>query len=134
MSILGNIIGAIFGSSPANAQTAAPTVTGQQQPPQHSAATPSAVQKVDVAKVLNEKASQNNEKLDWQTSIVDLLKLLNLDSSLTARKQLAQELNFSGDTDDSAAMNIWLHQQVMNKLAENGGVLPADLQSGRKVA
>jgi hypothetical protein len=68
------------------------------------------------------------EKLDWRRSIVDLMKLLDLDSSLSARKQLAQELHHTGDSNDSAAMNIWLHKQVMRKLAENGGKVPADLQ------
>ena len=66
--------------------------------------------------------------LNWRTSIVDLLKLLSLDSSLDSRKELAKELNYSGDTSDSASMNIWLHRQVMNKLAANGGKVPADLK------
>jgi len=79
---------------------------------------------VDVEAVLTKLAAQNTEKLDWRKSIVDLMKLLNLDSSLTARKQLASELHYSGDQNDSAAMNIWLHQQVMQKLAENGGKVP----------
>ena len=82
---------------------------------------------VDVEAVLNGMAAKNSEKLNWRTSIVDLLKLLGMDSSLSARKQLAQELDYSGDAGDSAAMNIWLHKQVMKKLAENGGKLPADL-------
>jgi len=83
---------------------------------------------VDVNAVLTEMQSQNSEKLNWKTSIVDLLKLLGLDSSLTARKQLAAELNYTGSTDDSAAMNIWLHKEVMKKLAANGGKLPDDLK------
>jgi len=83
---------------------------------------------VDVNAVLTEMQSHNSEKLNWKTSIVDLLKLLGLDSSLTARKQLAAELNYTGSTDDSAAMNIWLHKEVMKKLAANGGKLPDDLK------
>ena len=79
--------------------------------------------------MLTKFAAQNREKLDWRRSIVDLMKLLNLDSSLTARKQLAQELRYSGDMNDSASMNIWLHKQVMQKLAENGGKVPADLMA-----
>jgi len=73
-------------------------------------------------------AQQAREKLDWRSSIVDLMKLVNLDSSLGARKQLAQELNYTGDMNDSASMNIWLHKQVMTKLAENGGKVPDELK------
>ena len=85
-------------------------------------------QSVDVEAVLNDMARNNPEKLNWRTSIVDLMKLVGLDSSLTARKNLAQELHYTGDTNDSATMNIWLHTQVMSKLAENGGKVPADLR------
>jgi len=81
-----------------------------------------------VAAVLTSLAAKNKEKLDWRKSIVDLMKLLNLDSSLSARKQLAQELHYSGDMNDSASMNVWLHKQVMTKLAENGGRVPDDLK------
>lgn len=83
---------------------------------------------VDVEAVLNDMAKSNPEKLNWKTSIVDLMKLLGLDSSLGARKELARELGYSGDTSDSASMNIWLHQQVMNKVAANGGKVPAELK------
>jgi hypothetical protein len=83
---------------------------------------------VDVAAVLSKLAASNKEKLDWKKSIVDLMKLLGLDSSLTARKQLATELGYTGDMNDSATMNIWLHKQVMAKLAPNGGKVPADRQ------
>ncbi len=83
---------------------------------------------VDVEAILTEKAKQSPEKLNWQTSIVDLLKLLGLDSSLDSRKQLAKELGYSGDTGDSATMNVWLHKQVMQKLAANGGKVPAGMQ------
>ena len=83
---------------------------------------------VDVAAVLTELASKNKEKLEWRNSIVDIMKLLNLDSSLSARKELAKELNYTGDTNDSARMNIWLHKQVMVKLAENGGKVPDSLK------
>ena len=78
--------------------------------------------------ILNDLASKRKEKLDWRKSIVDLLKLLDLDSTLSARKELAQELNYSGDMNDSASMNMWLHKQVMRKLAENGGKVPDDLK------
>jgi hypothetical protein len=83
---------------------------------------------VDVEAVLNDMAAKQSEKLNWRTSIVDLMKLLGLDSSLAARKELAGELHYSGSTDDSASMNIWLHKQVMQKLAENGGKVPAELK------
>ena len=83
---------------------------------------------VDVEAVLNKLAQESGQTLNWRTSIVDLLKLLNLDSSLQARKELAQELHYTGNTEDSASMNMWLHRQVMNKLAANGGRVPADLR------
>ncbi len=73
-------------------------------------------------------ASQSHQKLDWRHSIVDLMKLLNLDSSLAARKQLATELHYTGDTNNSATMNIWLHKEVMTQLAANGGKVPDDLK------
>lgn len=82
---------------------------------------------VDVAAVLNRAVASKGQTLHWQTSIVDLMKALDLDSSLTARKALASELNFTGDTNDSASMNIWLHKALLKKLAEHGGVIPADL-------
>ena len=78
--------------------------------------------------VLTNLAGQNKEKLDWRSSIVDLMKLLDLDSSLSARKELAKELNYTGDTNNSARMNVWLHKQVMIKLAENGGKVPDSLK------
>ena len=84
---------------------------------------------VEVGAVLDAMASSNSQKLDWKHSIVDLLKLLGLDSSLSARQELAKELHYSGSESDSAAMNIWLHKQVMQKLAENGGKVPADLKA-----
>ena len=79
------------------------------------------------AHILDGKAQSAGQTLNWRTSIVDLLKLLDLDSSLASRKELAQELHYTGDTGDSASMNIWLHKQVMAKLAANGGKVPADL-------
>jgi hypothetical protein len=82
---------------------------------------------VDVAGTLDKMAAANHEKLDWKHSIVDLMKLVGMDSSLSARKELAADLHYSGDTNDSASMNMWLHKEVMKKLAENGGKVPADL-------
>jgi hypothetical protein len=83
---------------------------------------------LDVEQLLDGMAAKSSEKLNWKTSIVDLLKLLQLDSSLASRKDLAKELHYTGDTNDSASMNIWLHRQVMNKVAANGGKVPADLK------
>ena len=88
-----------------------------------------AVQMVDVAPSLDKAVASKGEKLEWRTSIVDLMKALDIDSSLSARKELAKELHYDGDTTDSAKMNIWLHKQVMTKLAENGGKLPADMKT-----
>lgn len=82
---------------------------------------------VDVAAILNGLAAKNSEKLDWKRSIVDLMKLVGMDSSLSARKELATDLNYTGNQSDSASMNIWLHKEVLKKLAENGGKVPAEL-------
>ncbi len=128
-------MGAIFGHrSAAAGQSAAPSTagsstTGSATAPSRAggAAQTSARPSVDVEAVLREKAANNPEKLDWRHSIVDLMKLLDLDSSLAARKELAKELNYTGALDGSAQMNIWLHKQVMTKLAENGGKVPADM-------
>jgi hypothetical protein len=133
MSILGRIVSSIFGhanAAPASGTTAAPGAKPGSAPA--SSATPASTAKpgtpVDVAAILDKLAASNKEKLDWRHSIVDLMKLLGLDSSLGARKTLADELHFSGDKNDSASMNIWLHKQVMTKLAENGGKVPDDLR------
>jgi 3-oxoacyl-ACP reductase-like protein len=109
----------------------APQAAPQQAPAAAAPAAPAAaapIEQVDVEQILTTMQQQSGQQLNWRTSIVDLLKLLNLDSSLQARKELASELNYSGDTNDSASMNIWLHKQVMTKLAQNGGKVPADLQ------
>jgi len=135
MSIFTNIMSAIFKSAtpagatpsaaPPSAKSATPAgATPSAAPP---SAVPAAMAQVDVAAVLTKLAEQNKEKLDWRKSIVDLMKLLNLDSGLAARKQLATELHYTGDLNDSASMNVWLHKQVMQKLAENGGKVPPEL-------
>jgi hypothetical protein len=137
MSILGSIISTIFGHAGATpkpagaAPGASPAPAGSSasaapKPASAPGAAPAAT--VDVAAILTKLAANNKEKLDWQKSIVDLMKLLNLDSSFAARKQLASELHYSGDTNDSASMNIWLHKQMMAKLAANGGKLPSDVK------
>ena len=128
MSIFGSIVSAILSSAKAAANTVTTAVQGTSALKPAAAPAPTAISEVDVEAVLNGLAAKNPEKLDWRRSIVDLMKLLGLDSSLAARKQLAKELNYTGDTNDSASMNIWLHKQVMKKLAENGGNVPADLR------
>jgi hypothetical protein len=158
VSIFGSIVSKIFGhaeAAPAPANPASPSApsggaapaappsqgsfnnpTASAPAPGHSGGTMSPSQSgtsgsagpVDVEKILNDLAGKQSQKLDWRHSIVDLMKLLDLDSSLAARKELAQELHYSGSTDDSAAMNIWLHKQVMQKLAANGGKVPDDLK------
>ncbi|WP_323144122.1 DUF3597 domain-containing protein [Massilia phyllosphaerae] len=139
MGILGDIFHKIFPSrhpanggatpAPAGAAPAAAPAAPQAAPQSAPAASaPAAVQQVDVEQILTNMQAQSGQQLNWRSSIVDLLKLLGLDSSLQARKELAAELNYSGDTNDSASMNIWLHRQVMNKLAANGGKVPADLK------
>jgi hypothetical protein len=83
---------------------------------------------VDVEAVLESLNARSSQKLNWRSSIVDLMKLVGLDSSLQHRQELASELGYTGDKNDSASMNIWLHKAVMRKLAENGGKVPASLQ------
>jgi hypothetical protein len=87
----------------------------------------SAAQTVDISPILDEAVKDSRQPLNWKTSIVDLLKALKIDSSLQARRDLANELGYSGDTSDSAAMNVWLHKAVIRRLLENGGRVPADL-------
>jgi hypothetical protein len=128
MSIFGKIMGAIFGSkadaAPAGGGGAAPTP--QSSPSAAPSAAPS--QSVDVAAIVDKAVAAKKEKLEWRTSIVDLMKALDIDSSLAARKELAKELGYTGDTNDSASMNVWLHKQVMAKLAANGGKLPPEIK------
>jgi 3-oxoacyl-ACP reductase-like protein len=134
MSFFTRIKDAIFGKAKA-APAPTPTPTPKPSAPAGSAAptaqpapAPTPTPVVDVEAVLTEMASQQSQKLNWRTSIVDLMKLVGLDSSLQNRKELAKELGYTGDMNDSASMNIWLHKQVMKKLAEHGGKVPADLK------
>jgi hypothetical protein len=123
MSIFGKIMGAIFGTH-AEAATPAKEAGGGAAP---SSDGPTA-KSVDVAAILDKAVAAKKEKLAWRTSIVDLMKALDVDSSLSARKELAKDLKYPGDTNDSAAMNIWLHKQMMAQLAANGGKLPPDMK------
>ena len=156
MSVFGSIVSAIFGSKHAASATAAagssaPSAsagsakgTSASSPSTAAAAgaaAPSAgtstvsaasanpISKADVDAILVKLADEQDEDYDWKRSIVDLMKLLKLDSGLGARKQLAQELGYTGALDGSAEMNVWLHKQVMTKLAESGGKVPDSLKA-----
>ena len=126
MSVFGNILRKIF---PANHPAVATSSAGPRPTSAPAPAPAASASTVDVESILNGLAQKNQQKLNWRTSIVDLMKLLGLDSSSEARKALAQELHYTGDMGDSASMNIWLHKQVMKKLAENGGKVPEDLKT-----
>lgn len=123
----GATAGASAGSATAKPGTAPATSTAAPTSPGASTAAPAAAP-VDVEAVLKDLAAKNPGPANWRTSIVDLMKLLQLDSDLASRKELAKELGYTGDMNDSATMNIWLHKQVMNKLAANGGKVPADMR------
>jgi uncharacterized protein with von Willebrand factor type A (vWA) domain len=142
MSVFGSIVSAIFGSK--HAANVAPS-SGAPSGPPASAGAPSGsaassgaaagtaatkpISREDVEAILKRLHDDQREDFDWRKSIVDLMKLLKLDSSLSARKQLAQELGYSGALDGSAEMNLWLHRQVMTKLAESGGKVPDSLKA-----
>jgi hypothetical protein len=133
MSIFGKIKDAIFGKAKAEP---APQAQPQGQPGQPSAmpqmqpqAVPAQPAAVDVDAILAQAAAQKGEKLNYQSSIVDLMKLLDLDSSLANRKELATELGYTGEKDGSAEMNIWLHKAVMRELEKNGGKVSAELKA-----
>ena len=132
MSIFGKIMGAIFGSQPASAAPAgsAPASNAPaSSAPGTSAPATTPMAAVDVAAIVDKAAAgHKGEKLEWRTSIVELMKALDIDSSLAARKDLAKELGYTGDMNDSASMNVWLHKQVMSKLAANGGKLPPEIK------
>ena len=123
MGILSTIINKVFGgkkeaaAAPAPAAEVIETVVAEAIP----------AEQFDVGSYLNGLSSENKEKLDWTVSIVDLMKLVGMDSSLSARKELAKELGYGEDTADSAKMNIWLHKQVMQQIAQHGGKLPDKL-------
>jgi hypothetical protein len=135
MSIFGKIMSAIFGTkadaAPGTAPAAGSAAPAGGPPPTATAAAGSSAapaQSVDVAPILDKAVAAKKEKLEWRTSIVDLMKALDIDSSFSARKELAKELGYTGDSNDSASMNIWLHKQVMTKLAANGGKLPPEIK------
>ena len=124
---LGTPVSAGAAATPAPAPKAEPAAQPAPTTAQPAATASGTASSVDVAAILDQAVAQNGQDLKWRTSIVDLMKALGIDSSLTARKELAAELHYTGDTNDSATMNIWLHKQVLQKLAANGGTVPADL-------
>ncbi|MET0347275.1 MAG: DUF3597 domain-containing protein [Methyloceanibacter sp.] len=111
------------------APSPSPTAPAAPTPSVTPASTPAAssAEPVDVAAMLDQAVKAKGQPLDWRKSIVDLMKALDLDSSLAERKALAKELHYTGDTEDSATMNVWLHKALLKKLSENGGKVPADL-------
>jgi hypothetical protein len=127
MSIFGTIVSAIFGHSSAPGATA---TSGTTSTPSTSASPPTGkpMSRAEVEQMIEKIADGQDEELEWDRSIVDLMKLLKLDSSLAARKQLAKELGYTGALDGSAEMNTWLHEQVMTKLAQGGGKVPDSLK------
>lgn len=136
MSILGKIFGKIFpranAGQPPTATQAAPQAKPGQPAPQPQAApqapvAAATVERVDIEQVLDGLAASNSQKLNWRTSIVDLMKLVGMDSTLQERKELADELGYAGDKNDSAKMNMWLHKEVLRRMEQNGGKVPANL-------
>jgi hypothetical protein len=134
MNILGSLMGKILGRSAREseakvnaARPGSPAAPAAPKPAPAASTATAAPPVVDVETVLETKAAGTTQKLDWRHSIVDLMKLVDIDSSLANRKALAQELGYTGDMNDSATMNVWLHKQVLRKLSENGGHVPANL-------
>jgi hypothetical protein len=132
MGVLSDLMSKIFrghGTSAPSAPSSTTATSGDAstQPPSGGTTGAPSMSEIDVAAVLDKMANENKQKLDWRHSIVDLMKLVGMDSSLSARRELAADLHYSGDTGDTATMNIWLHKEVMKKLAENGGKVPKEL-------
>lgn len=126
MSIFGKLMEKLRSHS-ARKQEAKVNEANAAAAPAPSAASPASTAPVDVEAVMTELASKSTQKLDWRHSIVDLMKLVGMESSLSERKELATELGYTGDMNDSAPMNIWLHKEVLRKISENGGKVPATL-------
>jgi len=127
MGLFSNLLSKVFGQQTAATSTPPPAAAGAPAVASSGSTSPAAT--VDVTAILDDLAAKNSEKLDWRRSIVDLMKLVDMDSSLASRKELAKDLNYTGDTSDSAKMNIWLHKEVIRKIAENGGKVPKELLS-----
>jgi hypothetical protein len=132
MSILGSIMSKVFGHETPAATTAAPASQAQSSAPAATATAaptkPTPISRAEAEALLTQIAANYSHPVNWKTSIVDLMAILGIDNSLAQRKALAKELGYTGDMNDSATMNVWLHKQVMQKLAENGGKVPDDLK------
>jgi hypothetical protein len=126
MGIFADIVNKLFHKAKPDQAPPAAEPTPTPAPPA-AAAPPPPLADVDVAKIMDQLVSESGQTLNWRQSIVDTMKALGVDSSLAHRKQLAAELSYTGDTNDSASMNIWLHAQLMKALAANGGKLPPGL-------
>lgn len=126
MGLLSTLMTKVFGGASAAVASVKDAILPHAAASESAAA---ALPTVDVTAILDGLAAAHPEKLDWKKSIVDLMKLVDMDSSLAARKELAKELHYPGDSSDSAAMNVWLHKEVIKKIAENGGKVPAELLS-----
>jgi Domain of unknown function (DUF3597) len=131
MGLFSNLLSKVFGQQTAATSTPPPTAVGAPAgaPAVASSGSASPAATIDVTAVLDDLATKNSEKLDWRKSIVDLMKLVDMDSSLASRKELAKDLNYTGDPSDSAKMNVWLHKEVIRKISENGGKVPKELLS-----
>lgn len=127
MSIFSKIKDAIFGKKAGPAAVPAAPIEAAPTAAPAAPVAPPVLSEVDVEAVLTGLAAQAGQKLNWRSSIVDLMKLVGMESSLAERRELAHELGYTGDTQDTPTMNVWLHKQVLKKLAENGGKVPADL-------
>lgn len=125
MSVLGKIIGGVFGD---HAATPASGGAAPAAPAAQHAAPARPPGSIDIAPILDTAAAANEEELEWRTSIVDLMKALDIDPSLAVRKQLARELGYTGDPNNSASLNVWLHKQVMSELVAHGGRLPPEIK------
>lgn len=127
MGIFSSIKDAIFGKKAVAAEPAAPAPATSAAPAAPAPAPDISISEIDVVAILSAQAAGAGQPLNWQSSIVDLMKLVGIDPSLDNRKQLAEELGYTGERNGSAEMNIWLHKAVMRELAANGGTVPADL-------
>ncbi len=127
MSIFGTLLSKIVGHSARKEAAKENKAAAATSTPFTPTATATAPAEVDIMSVLEDLSANSKQKLDWKNSIVDLMKLVGMESSLAERKALATELGYTGDMSDSASMNIWLHAQVMKKMSENGGKVPANM-------
>jgi len=135
MSVFGSLMSKILGHSARvseakvnAARPSAPAAPAAAPAATATVAAPAAVSMATIEASLEDMAASSKQKLDWRNSIVDLMKLVGIDSDITNRRALAHELGYTGDLNDSATMNVWLHKEVMRRMAESGGEVPANLR------